>query len=78
MSDKITCCGAFEQLIEDGFKHPFNRPISVNWGQSPQLQCKGWAVEMHKDTKSGNITKSGMSQVYLNFCPFCGAKLVED
>lgn len=56
------------------YEFPFVNPIYVD-PQTLMLGVADLGVDLYKKTPSGNVSNKGRATVYLNFCPFCGAKL---
>lgn len=57
------CCGKLEQLIAEGYGHPFSCENGV------------WKIWLTKKKKSGNHNDKDYKKVIMTFCPFCGANL---
>lgn len=71
------CCGMMEHFVAHDYKFPFERPIGVSM-EDMTLKALGWAVRFCKSKANGRIdqTKRGTVMVFIQFCPFCGKKLV--
>ena len=55
---------------------PFERPLTFNWSTGG-LKVGSWAAKLFKRTPSGGISRKSCGYVFLNFCPICGRKLIE-
>ena len=71
-----TCCGIMEHLEANGFKVPFERPLSID--KKGLMVVNDWAIHCFKMTSAGNISTKNKTIMYLSFCPFCGQKLRDD
>lgn len=76
MSDQVTCCGALE-VVEKRDGSPLYRPMTVN-SKTLNLGVGGWALAVTPLTPSGRVSSRGQGAIFINYCPFCGKKLVED
>jgi len=71
-------CDCLQQVIEKtGCELPFCQPMTIN-RETLKFECGRWAVEMHKRTKSGNVSKLGGKTLFLAYCPVCGEKFEDE
>ena len=69
-----TCCGGLEEMQKRGL--PFSQPMVVDM-KAGRMTCRAWAIWLPHLTPAGHISKKGSINVFLNFCPFCGADIRE-
>lgn len=74
MSDNRVCCGAIEKLAGK-FDWPLYRPLILD-KETKDLKPGDWSIKLINLTSSGKISKDSATAI-INYCPFCGARLVE-
>ncbi len=74
MTDKCTCL----KLVTERWPEPFEKPIIVNHKKDFNLEAGDWAVKVYALNPSGTIKQGSVQHLFLNYCPLCGCKLVEN
>lgn len=69
-----TCCGGLEEMKKRGF--PFIQPMVVDM-KAGRMTFRAWAIRLPRLTPSGNVSRKSGMNLFLNFCPFCGADIRE-
>jgi hypothetical protein len=70
------CCDIMKYVI-DNYDSPFEIPIYID-GQTHDMKSDLLCIRLAKKTASGNLSRTGSRLVRFHYCPFCGAKLVDD
>jgi len=69
------CCDAMQQ-VETEYAFPFIRPVSID-PATLNFRVNDLAIQLHKKTIAGRVSRAGQATVFVNFCPFCGKRLRE-
>ncbi len=64
------------ETIAKKWPEPFHKTILFNQEEG-QLKVSEWVVKVYSMNPSGRIKRGTENNLMLNYCPFCGSKLME-